>query len=87
MKKKKIILLLLIFVIGTFITSYYLLNPTSGASLSSKINSLVFESANTITSLDTPTGLTWKDESTATAIWDAVENANYYIVNVLEVLI
>ena len=37
---------------------------------------------NTITSLDVPTGLIWKDGSTSTAKWDAVENANYYYVNV-----
>ena len=35
-----------------------------------------------ITSLDTPINLRWKDNSTATAIWNTVENANYYIVNV-----
>ncbi|MGO5480410.1 hypothetical protein ACTQVS_09700, partial [Anaerovoracaceae bacterium HCP3S3_H6] len=32
--------------------------------------------------LATPTNLTWKDESTATAAWDEVEGANYYVVNV-----
>ena len=35
-----------------------------------------------IASLDKPTGLIWIDNSTATAKWNAVENANYYIVNV-----
>ena len=38
--------------------------------------------ANEITSLDTPTGLVWKEGSTATASWNAVENANYYLVNI-----
>ena len=38
--------------------------------------------AETISELDTPTGLTWKEGSTATATWNAVENANYYYVNV-----
>lgn len=33
-------------------------------------------------SLGTPQNLTWKDDSTATASWDAVEGANYYDVNV-----
>lgn len=33
-------------------------------------------------SLATPTNLAWKDGSTATATWDAVEGANYYSVNV-----
>ena len=36
-----------------------------------------------IISLDTPTNLKWKDDSTATATWDDVENANYYLVNVV----
>ena len=35
-----------------------------------------------ITSLDTPTWLLWKEGSTATATWNAVENANYYNVEV-----
>ena len=32
--------------------------------------------------MGTPENLIWKEESTATAAWNAVENANYYIVNV-----
>ena len=35
-----------------------------------------------IKSLETPINLKWKEGSTATATWDVVENANYYIVNV-----
>ena len=38
--------------------------------------------ADNITSLDTPINLVWKNDSTATAQWDAVANANYYFVNV-----
>ena len=34
--------------------------------------------ANEIISLDIPTGLVWKEGSTATAKWNSVENANYY---------
>ena len=45
--------------------------------------SLVSLAANNITSLNTPSNLRWKDKSTATASWDAVENANYYLVNVI----
>ena len=33
--------------------------------------------------LDTPTNLRWKDKSTATATWDVVDNANYYLINVV----
>ena len=35
-----------------------------------------------VVSLSTPTNLSWKEDTTATATWDAVENANYYLVNV-----
>lgn len=42
---------------------------------------LISFATNSVTSLDTPTNLKWKDKSTATATWNAVENANYYTVN------
>jgi len=45
--------------------------------------SLVSFATENITSLDTPTNLKWKDKSTATATWNLVENANYYLVNVI----
>jgi len=41
-----------------------------------------YASEETEISLSTPSNLVWKDESTATAAWDAVEGANYYVVNV-----
>ena len=44
---------------------------------------LISFATNSVTSLDTPTNLKWKDKSTATATWNAVENANYYLVNVI----
>ena len=39
-----------------------------------------------ITSLETPTGLGWEEGSTATAKWDAVENANYYMFIIMVIL-
>ena len=38
--------------------------------------------ADDILELGTPSGLTWKDGSTATASWNVVPNANYYKVNI-----
>ena len=39
--------------------------------------------ADDIVSLATPSNLKWKDKSTATATWDIVDDANYYLVNVI----
>ena len=38
--------------------------------------------AENISELETPNGLAWKDGSTATATWNAVSKANYYMINV-----
>ena len=43
--------------------------------------SLISFAENNITSLETPTNLKWIEGSSATATWDAVENANYYYLN------
>ena len=50
--------------------------------ISSFLVMLYVRADNVITSLDTPTNLSWKENSTATAKWDSVSNANYYMVNV-----
>ena len=83
-KKRKIIFsLLLILTITTLFISHELLSSKELKTIVSNfVNSKDYASANEITFLDTPTGLTWKEGSTATAKWNAVENANYYLVNV-----
>lgn len=83
-KKRKIIFsLLLILTITTLFISRELLSSKELKTIVSNfVNSKNYASANEITFLDTPTGLSWKEGSTATAKWDAVENANYYLVTV-----
>lgn len=81
-KRKLLFYILLIMVIGTLFTAHYILDSVNKTIIISKLSSLNLLAGSEITTLEKPTNLLWKEGSTATAKWDAVENANYYVVNV-----
>ena len=84
MKRKKLLIATLIFAILTIVA--YIGNKEiikKGESYTSSVAANRMMAGNIITSLDKPTGLTWKDGSTATAKWNSVNGANYYAVNVI----
>ena len=70
-KEKKILSKIIAIIIIITILSIYL-----------PIISLKSFATDNIANLDTPTNLKWKEKSTATATWDTVNNANYYLINV-----
>ena len=78
-KKSFICIILLLLITISFVTNNHLDNNKLFTII---INSNNYLEGNEITSLSTPTGLEWKEGSTATAKWDTVANANYYVINV-----
>ena len=78
MKKRKIIYFILL--IGAILISNYLSQNTN-TFINKKVTSLTYNE-NNITNLTTPENLLWKENSTATATWTKVTNANYYQVYV-----
>ena len=84
MKKNKITRttkILTVFIL-IMMMSLQVFNQEEGLTFIKSVFNSKYQFGTTITSLDTPTNLKWKEDSTATATWDKVENANYYSVNV-----
>ena len=81
-KKRIYSLIIMLLIFSAFILSKNVYQKGFKETFSGITNVISFLSPNEITSLDKPDGLAWKESSTATAKWNVVENANYYIVNV-----
>ena len=78
-KKSFICIILLLFIALTFAVSC---NMSNSKIITHVINNKRYLKGNEITTLELPNGLEWKEGSNATAKWNEVENANYYLVNV-----
>ena len=79
MKNKKKIYFILLLIGAIFINNY--LSQNVNTFINKKVTSLTYKQ-NNIINLDTPENLYWKENSTATASWEKVPNANYYQVYV-----
>ena len=83
MKKTRPIISILIAFMMVFSTFGFFSFPSSVYANENGEEIVVEENVeSSVQELATPTNLIWKDESTATAAWDAVDGANYYVVNV-----
>ena len=79
MKRKKLFIATFVFAVLTiviFIGDNEILKKEKTYITSIFANKVM--TGNTITSLDTPTDLSWNDNSAATVTWSQVTNANYY---------